>query len=58
MPRWTVYTRDGVDEGIAADHVDVISGALIFTQHGDRGRDLIVAYSPSTWTTVTRDEDD
>ena len=59
MPTWTVYTRDGVDEGIAADHLDVIGGALVFSKRGFRGaRDPIRAYSPSTWTTVTRDEDD
>jgi hypothetical protein len=56
MPTWTVYTRDGVDEGIAADHLDVVGGALVFTTEWP----AIVkrAYSPTTWTTVTRDEDD
>lgn len=58
MPTWTVYTRDGVDEGIAADHLDVVGGALVFTDQGKWLPNVTRAYSPTTWTTVTRDEDD
>ncbi|MDF2915952.1 MAG: hypothetical protein K0S70_169 [Microbacterium sp.] len=57
MPTWTVYTRDGVDE-IAADHLEVVGGALVFTNHASWLSDVTAAYSPTTWTTVTQDKDD
>jgi hypothetical protein len=53
MPRWTVYTRDGIED-VGADVLDVVGGALVFRDE----LGVSVAYSPSTWTTVTRDEDD
>ena len=53
MPRWTVTTRDGIED-VGADTLAIHGGALVFRD--DLG--LSVAYSPTTWTTVTRDEDD
>lgn len=57
MPTWTVYTRDGVDT-IAADHLEVVGGALVFTTKSEWLSDVTAAYSPTTWTTVTQDKDD
>lgn len=53
MPRWTVTTRDGIED-VGAGVLDIVGGALIFRD----GAHVLVAYSPTTWTTVTRDEDD
>lgn len=55
MPRWTVTTRDGIED-VFADHAEIVGGTLIFRDGDDLG--ISVAYSPTTWTTVTRDEDD
>ena len=52
MPRWTVYTRDGVED-VGADTLDVTAGALVFRD----GEHVSVAYSPTSWTLTTRDED-
>lgn len=53
MPRWTVTTRDGIED-VVAYVLDIVGGALIFRDFNDI---VSVAYSPTTWTTVTRDED-
>ncbi|MEV8029240.1 hypothetical protein [Cellulosimicrobium funkei] len=52
-------TRDGIED-IGADALEVIDGALVFLEYG-RGafneRPISVAFAPTTWITVTRDED-
>jgi len=60
MPRWTVRTRDELDEGvIAADLTVTGGGALVFYDGGGDGwdRQVLIAYAPHTWNSVYRDED-
>jgi len=52
--RWNVEVRKGVFEDVGAEDAEIVmSGALVFSTDGD----LVVAYAPGQWITLTPEED-